>query len=328
MSYISRVKKILPDNLQLLARATAFVIITYIIIPAIFAFLSKGKLVRFYYNFFSFPAYTLILIVLFGVFNRRILHNYKVRQALSRSLAFVLLSAVSFVIYFLTKFTYPDVINDYVWSFWTYNAFYFLGVAFIALAIFGVGLFKKTFQSLIIFFFAVYLFYMLTQVTWELWSFLAKSVAGLTYHILKIFTRQVNVQYTSGNPMLTVKGFSIIIGPPCSGIESLSLFTGLFLLMVVYEQKNLNWKRSIVVFFIGLAGTYLLNALRMVLISVIGIYRPILAQGLFHSQAGWILFSTFILVLMYSSYPWIINSNNKRSKKSLQKQKHKTETKK
>ncbi|RLI49606.1 MAG: hypothetical protein DRP09_20540, partial [Candidatus Thorarchaeota archaeon] len=244
MSYISRVKKVLPDNLQLLARAAVFVVLAYAIIPAIFTFLSKGKLVRFHYNFFSFPAYTLILIVLFGVFNRRILRRYKVRQTLAKSLAFVLLSAVSFTMYFLVKFTYSDIINDYIWSFWTYTSFYFLGIIFIALAVFGVELFKKTFLSLILFSFAAYLFFMLTQIIWELWSFLARSVAGLTYHILKLFIHQVSIQYTSGDPMLTVKEFSIIIGPPCSGIESLSLFMGLFLLMAVYEQKNLNWKRS------------------------------------------------------------------------------------
>ena len=108
-----------------------------------------------------------------------------------------------------------------------------------------------------------------------------------------------------GDPSLGFQDFNVLIGEACSGVESLSMFLGLSLLFLVYEHKNLIWKRTLIVFFAGIVGTFFLNIIRVTTLIMIGAKYPELALGLFHSQAGWILFSSFMLLLIYITYGWI-----------------------
>jgi hypothetical protein len=106
-------------------------------------------------------------------------------------------------------------------------------------------------------------------------------------------------------PYIALGNFAVMIGPACSGIESLFMFVGLFILLVVYEQKRLDFRKSAFVFFLGLIGTYILNIIRVTLLMVIGQKHPDFALGMFHSNAAWILFSVYVLVLMFCCYDWM-----------------------
>jgi len=66
-----------------------FLSITYVILPIIFSYVAKP--INLEYNFLSFPAYTLILVVLYGVFNREKLANYHIRVSLKQRLFYFFL---------------------------------------------------------------------------------------------------------------------------------------------------------------------------------------------------------------------------------------------
>ncbi|MFH1276353.1 MAG: archaeosortase/exosortase family protein [Candidatus Woesearchaeota archaeon] len=295
----------IKKNKPIVIKVIFFIIITYLIIPLIFHTFTKNLSLDFQYNFFSFPVYTLIMVVLFTIFNRKILFNYRCNPPLYQRVLSILISIISFYLYYFFRFSLAYTNQNFPWLFVISGFFYLLGIVGLALAIFGFPLFQKTYHSLFIFSFITFFFYSITQILWQLWDFLAFNVAKSVYFLLHLFSDSAFLKLGSGDPTLGLGSFNVIIGPPCSGIESLSMFIGLFLLLVVYEQDNLQWKRTTVVFCLGLIGVYLLNILRVTLILLIGTKYPQFALGLFHSQAGWILFSIFILILLYFAYGWM-----------------------
>ena len=298
------IKKIKEHNL-FLARAVLFLVLSYGIIPLILSFLTKGYSAKIEYNFFSFSAYVLMMLILFVIFNRKKILRYSVVPNIRVISVNVLLSIFFFWGYYYLRFRMDYGLESYL--FWTIlsGVSYILGMFFLAVAIFGWKLFVNTYPTLILFSLITYFFYILTQILNQFWTSLAIGVTYFSNKIISLFVSGTFMEIGKGDPVLGVDNFQVIIGPACSGIESLSMFLGLFLLLMVYEQNNLNYKRAGIVFVLGLIGTYFLNVLRIVLILLIGRKYPIFALGLFHSQAGWILFSLFMLVLLYFGYGWM-----------------------
>jgi len=280
-----------------------FLSITYVILPIIFSYVARP--INLEYNFLSFPAYTLILVVLYGVFNREKLANYHIRVSLKQRLFYFFFALISFYFYFVIKYNSFYNYSNFAGLMILYGALYLLGIIFIALFIFGIKLFKQTYSSLLVFSIVTLIFYAITNVLWQFWDFLAIHVAKLVHFLLSLFSDSTVLNLTDKDPTLGLNNFEVIIGPPCSGIDSLSMYLGLFLLLFVYEMDKLNWKKTGIVFIIGLFGTYLLNIFRVTSLILIGTKYPDFALGMFHSQAGWILFSLFLLVLLYFSYHWM-----------------------
>ena len=127
----------------------------------------------------------------------------------------------------------------------------------------------------------------------------------MTRFLLSIFSSSASLNLSLSNPTLALGNFSVIIGSPCSGIESMSMFMGLFLLLIVYDQNQLNFRRAGIIFVLGLIGSYLLNIIRVSAVMFVGTKNSNFALGLFHSQVGWIFFSIFILFLTYFGYDWM-----------------------
>ena len=87
---------------------------------------------------------------------------------------------------------------------------------------------------------AVYLYFIFTKIMWSKWEFFSDKVGYLVYAVLGFFYD--NVVYVSNTDFsLTLNHFGVIVGEPCSGIESLTLFLVLFCLMVVLDKDKLNY---------------------------------------------------------------------------------------
>jgi len=94
-----------------------------------------------------------------------------------------------------------------------------------------------------------------------------------------------------------LNNFRVIIGQPCSGIDSMLLFISLYLIIAIMDWKRINKKMAILLFFIGAVGMYLTNILRIFILFLVGIYiSPKFAVGLFHTNIGWILFIIFFFI--------------------------------
>jgi thaumarchaeosortase len=87
------------------------------------------------------------------------------------------------------------------------------------------------------------------------------------------------------------------IGWPCSGVESLIIYTVTILLFL--KRSNMSWKVRVAYFAIGAAVTYFINVLRIVTIFIISINGGNVTQ--FHDYYGQLYSITWII-----SYPLII----------------------
>ncbi len=290
---------------QLIVRGFIFLCLIYVVIPALLQIFTDDKAAGFAYNLFSFPAFTLILFVLFAVFNRKILleHHYIIKQ--KQSLLFFVCSVISFSFYYFTMFSLQYTTGNFHWLVLLSLLLYCTGIVCLALTIFGLSIFRKTYQSLFILVIITIIFFSLTYILNQLWGVLSLAAARIIYFFLRLISDTAVFSPGQGQPILGLESFSVEIGAPCSGVESLGLYICLFLLLVIYELNNLIWKRTAIVFLIGLMGTFLLNIFRITLLILIGTAYPDFALDLFHSHAGWLLFSAFMLVLLYFGYGWM-----------------------
>lgn len=291
---------------SLLLRTIIFFSLAFLIIPFIIKSLSKNLTANVQFNFFSFSAYILAIIVFFIIFNRKIILNHQFELKPLQTITLSIISFSLFSVYYYLKFlTSLQQATSYIY---TTLLIYFLGMCFLALAAFTFDFFKKFWFSLTISLTIIYTYFMLTQIAWNHWYFFSAKVTKIVYYILNLFYQTV-ILTINGDPKLILSNFSVIIGPPCSGIEGLSMFIALFALLLAYDYINLDLKRTSIIFFLGLIGTYFINILRVTLIMIIGTKYPQFALGMFHSNAGWLFFSGFILLLLFLSYGWMKKKN-------------------
>ena len=171
---------------------------------------------------------------------------------------------------------------------------------------FGLEFLKKQYKNAIALTTLLGIFYAITYLLNQIYKPLSLFAAKNVVNILNLFYTTANM-YQGIDPRLTLENFSVQIGAACSGVDSLSLFIGLFLLLVINEKVD--YKKASLVFIIGILSTIAINILRVTLIMIIGTKYPNFAVGLFHKQAGWILFSVFILALLFISYKWMLKKD-------------------
>jgi exosortase len=105
-----------------------------------------------------------------------------------------------------------------------------------------------------------------------------------------------------GNPAIIISRpngttMTFMVDIACSGIYSLIGFL-IFAAFIAYIARDKPWKKA-VIFLIGLPLVYLLNIIRITIISTIGYYSgEQLALEVFHLLGGWVLIFTGTLVLL------------------------------
>ncbi len=289
---------------DLLIRAVVFFLIVYGLIPWFFQYFSGGAPEVQTYRLSIFMFYTIILVAFFGVKYRSDLERLRTPMLRMEAFVFYGIAAVAFgSAFYLQYFT----ATFSPWLFALATFLYVGGAWCVSVAVFGLAFYREKVLALLFFTFLMYFFFAIYEILRQLWHFLAYTTAGGSAWLLHLFwdTAQVDFGNVQQNPVLSVEGFSVIIWPACSGIESLSLFIGLFVMLMVYEGDTFHKGKAAVIFILGLIGTYVMNIIRVSLIMVIGIYYPDFSVGVFHSQIGWILFSLFVLALLFLCYRWM-----------------------
>jgi exosortase E/protease (VPEID-CTERM system) len=126
--------------------------------------------------------------------------------------------------------------------------------------------------------------------TEELW----RTVASLTFRVSGsvLGTIYSDVVSEPDKLVLGTAAFRVAIAPECSGLEGVGLllsFLGIYFWLFRHE---LRFPAALVLLPIGALTIWLLNALRIVTLIVIGSSGwPDVAAGGFHSQAGWLVFN-------------------------------------
>lgn len=119
--------------------------------------------------------------------------------------------------------------------------------------------------------------------------------------------------------LVRVKDFTVIIGPPCAGIHSLTAFTILFgaILLLVREKRKMKKGATLFYYLFGLICVFFLNSLRVLLIILVGVYySKEFAVNLFHKSIGSLLLLLFFTAYTSFIMPKIILSQSKQKEKN------------
>jgi exosortase E/protease (VPEID-CTERM system) len=100
---------------------------------------------------------------------------------------------------------------------------------------------------------------------------------------------------TLSDPAKLVVGtptFKVFISPQCSGYEGIGLILAFLGVYLWLYRDDLRFPGALVLLPLGAATIWMVNALRIVALIVIGTSGwPAIAKGGFHSQAGWLAFN-------------------------------------
>jgi len=185
-----------------------------------------------------------------------------------------------------------------------------------AIAFYGLGFlsnFVPKFKNELMFsgaFFVVFSgFAYLVQNSWQLLSY---TITRIEYFIMSNMFDNVRMY---GNETLGIGSFVVNIGKVCSGVESLLLFTSLYALIFFIDRKKLDTTKMLILFIPGLIGDFFVNILRITLILILGVWiNPQFAVGIFHTNAGWVLFIIYFFVFWYFVYPLVKKSDGTNQK--------------
>lgn len=150
-------------------------------------------------------------------------------------------------------------------------------------------------------------FFALLELTYALWPILSATVLHACAWLLSAIgiPTQVFPDY-----ILVTDRYSVKIAQYCSGVESLALFSGLYLLVGLIDHKRFNMHRYWLLLPLGLLGAFLVNILRVLILLLVAYYiDQNLGFNLFHTYAGLILsfcyywlFWTMICARIYKSH--------------------------
>ena len=134
----------------------------------------------------------------------------------------------------------------------------------------------------------------------ENWELLIVATLQFSYWILALF--QDNAFMDPGTRILGAGNFSVQIFGPCSGYEGMALVAVFLVGYLCIFRRSLRFPNVLILFPVGMAVIWLLNAVRIALLVWIGTnVSPEIALGGFHSQFGWMCFLLVAITIMTSA---------------------------
>ena len=224
---------------------------------------------------------------------------------------FGILGFIFHFLFFYTKYYIslnPDFALQYLYFFVVLRySLLILALLSFAMAIFSLGFaidFIKEFKKeLVITAILFGIFLAFSYVVQNSWKLLSYTITKTLYFLLSLTFSNARL---INSETIGVGSFVVNIGKVCSGVESIMLFTVLYFLIFVVDKDKLDVGRMLLVFIPGIIGDFLTNVLRIYLLMLVGIfYSPKLAIGIFHTNAGWILFILYFFVFWYFAYPFV-----------------------
>jgi exosortase/archaeosortase family protein len=186
-------------------------------------------------------------------------------------------------------------------------------IAFAALGSFGPACLRRLFQTykrqMLIALVLAVAFYGFLYVVYGLWTVLAAAVlhsvswllSGIGLHSMFIPPRT-----------LMFSKFGIQVAEYCSGIESIALFSALYLLVGILDWSRFDKRKYMGLFLPALLILFGFNILRVAVLILAGYYiNPQIAFSLFHTYAGMVFFILYSLLFWAASYKWMIRKQAK-----------------
>jgi len=254
------------------------------------------------------------MIILFLAFNKKEIlkiKEYSVR--LRQRIISVILIILLFPVYFQYKqfmLANIELVKESLWFFTSIEYLILLVILFfLAVFVFGFefikDFFKKFKKGLAGVFIGTIITYIFIRQFQELWPYFSGFVGKSVYYLLNLIS-PANLSFSGNLPVLTFNGFMVKIAQTCSGIDSIFLFTALYIGVLVWDWEILNKKKAIFMFFPGVIGAFMLNILRIFLLILVGAYfSKSFALNAFHTNASAILFLIYFAVFWKLGYKWM-----------------------
>lgn len=194
-------------------------------------------------------------------------------------------------------------------------------LVFFALAIFGFkfikDFIKKFKKEILIFVCLVVIVYFLIIEIQKLWYIFSFIIAKAVFFLLNL-TSNATLNLADKLPVIGINQFIVGIDKPCSGIESMFLFSFLYLFAICFDWKILNKKKAIGLFIPGVISVFVLSILRIYLLILVGAYiSKDFAMGLFHTNIAGVLFIIYFAIFWLLFYNWMKKPEFKSKKKRL-----------
>lgn len=111
---------------------------------------------------------------------------------------------------------------------------------------------------------------------------------------------------------LLLDKFGITVAESCSGVESIALFTGLYVIVGLLDWPHLRRRRYFAVFPAALLLLILFNLVRVYALIIAGYYiNPEIAFMLFHTYAGLVSFIIYSAIFWTVSYRHLVYPRKK-----------------
>jgi len=147
------------------------------------------------------------------------------------------------------------------------------------------------------------------------WNFFSGATSKAVYYLLSLSYKDAFLLTNRESPVIQASGFGAKIFSPCSGVEGMTLFLTLFIIVMVIEWRFIKLPNALFLLVTGTFGVFLLNILRVYFILLLGIeISAEFALGFFHSNVGWLLFSAYFLVFEFLTYNWMRKEKVKSAK--------------
>jgi exosortase E/protease (VPEID-CTERM system) len=101
--------------------------------------------------------------------------------------------------------------------------------------------------------------------------------------------------------LIGTQHFSVYVDVPCGGWEGIGMFCTLFSMYLWFYRHELRYPAVLTLLPVGVAILWLSNALRLVLLILLGNWSATAAVEGFHSVAGWLFFDAATLMLVATS---------------------------
>jgi exosortase/archaeosortase family protein len=303
--------------IDLSLRAAAWLVIVFVLVPWLFErYAPEGPMLKMNSNVAG--LFVVALLAVFALWRKDALLK---KPLLWKLWHLVMFGAISLFLYWLSftvTYSYSAFVPLFVKALYIVIPPFTFAVASLclALALFGPDIFRREGRALIIGMLVGVPCVAVSLLLRQLWPFLSGTVTYANVLVLKLFGSAMAV-YDSA-PSLSLDGFTVIIGEACSGVDSVVMFTGVYLFISLLDWKVLDKKRLLWLFPLGLLGAFCMNIVRVASLMMIGaFYSPDFALSLFHENAGWIMFVFYTLGFWYFAYPFV--RWKKRSKRSKRK---------
>ena len=151
------------------------------------------------------------------------------------------------------------------------------------------------------------LFYGFLYAVYGLWRVLAIIVLHGVSWLLGL----IGIHSTSIPPhTLVLSKFGISVSKYCSGIDSIALFSGLYVVVGLMDWGRFNHRRFLLAFAPALLFLFCFNILRVFLLILGGYYiNTRIAFSLFHTYAGMIFFILYSILFWAVSYRWMLRKD-------------------